>query len=267
MIMQGYEDIIYEKEDHLAIITLNRPAKLNAITMPMRKSLLKAFDDVHTDDNVRVLIVTGSGRGFCSGEDVGFQADLLVQPFEKQSRRLKLQNAYELGPILPTIWKPVIAAVNGVAAGAGLSIAAESDIRIASEQARFSSIFVRRGLIPDNSLTWFLPRLVGLSKAYEMMWTGDMIDAKEALRIGLVSRVVPHDRLMADAKELANRIAEGPPMAIELTKHAVQRALGSDLGSQLEHEWWTQQVCMASEDHAEGVKAFQEKREPRFKGS
>jgi enoyl-CoA hydratase/carnithine racemase len=163
--------------------------------------------------------------------------------------------------------KPVIAAINGVVAGGGMSFAMACDIRIASDRARFSQIFVKRGIIPDNGSTWLLPRLVGMAKACELIWTGDIIDAAEGERIGLVSRVVPHDDLLSVVRELATRIASGPPITVQLAKHALyQGALTTDLHSQMELELHHNAICSTTEDRKEGMRAFIEKREPIFKG-
>jgi 2-(1,2-epoxy-1,2-dihydrophenyl)acetyl-CoA isomerase len=177
------------------------------------------------------------------------------------------RGVWDLTAAICNLPKPVIAAVNGVTAGAGFSVALACDIRIASDKARFSQIFVKRGLIPDSGATFFLPRIVGLAKACELVFTGDMIEAAEAERIGLVSRVVPHDELMNVTWELAERIASGPPITIQLSKMALHRgSIATSLEDQVDHENYVQQMCFATEDFIEGVKAFIEKREPIFKG-
>jgi 2-(1,2-epoxy-1,2-dihydrophenyl)acetyl-CoA isomerase len=162
--------------------------------------------------------------------------------------------------------KPIIAALNGVAVGAGLSMALACDIRIASENARFGAIWVKRGLIPDAGATWFLPRVLPYDKAIELAFTGDLVGAREALEMGLVTRVVPHDQLMPEAEALAGKIAKGPSVAIELIKRGFRRSLTNDLKSQLDYETYAQNLCRRSEDHREGVKSFMEKRPPEFKG-
>ena len=261
-----YEDIILEKEGGVAILTLNRPDKLNALNARIMAELASAVTEVDEDDDMKALIITGAGRGFCSGADLtpSTSGERVVP-----GRRLLLEPMGGFGlvaRVLTNTDKPTIGAVNGVAAGAGFSIAAACDIRIASENARFSAIFVRRALVPDSGLTYFLPRIVGISKAVELCITGDMIDATEAERIGLVSRVVPHTDLMKAAKEFAARIAQGPSVAIELAKRAVYKGLENDLATSLAYETWAQNICQQTEDREEGRRSFIEKREPVFRG-
>jgi 2-(1,2-epoxy-1,2-dihydrophenyl)acetyl-CoA isomerase len=261
-----YQDIILEKEGGVAILTLNRPDRLNALNANIMAEMASAVTEVDEDDDMKALIVTGAGRGFCSGADliptIGGER---VMP----GRKLRLEPLSGLGRIarvLASTDKPTIAAVNGVAAGAGFSIAVACDIRIASENARFSAIFVRRALVPDTGITYFLPRIVGISKAVELCITGDIIDAMEAERIGLVSKVVPYDDLMREVKEYAARIAKGPSVTIELAKRAVYKGLESDLASALAYETWAYNVVLQTEDVQEGRRSFVEKREPVFKG-
>lgn len=262
-----YQDAILEKEEGIATLTLNLPERLNALSPEIREALLRAAEDVAGDDDTRVLIITGAGRAFCSGADVrGLAGQTEIRSGEAGRRGI-------MGPLSLPIWKlsnlekPVIAAVNGVAAGAGFGLAMACDIRIASENARFSSIFVRRGLPVEWGLSHFLPRAVGLAKALEIMWTGDMIDAREAERLGIVSKVVPHDNLMKETRALATKIAKGPPIAIELIKRTVYAGLQSNnLVAQLGYETYAAGVCARTEDFQEGVKAFLEKREAVFKG-
>jgi len=162
--------------------------------------------------------------------------------------------------------KPIIAAINGVAVGAGLSLVLLSDIRLASEKARFGAVWINMGFIPDLGSTYFLPRIVGMEKALDLMLSGEVINAEEALRIGLVGRVIPHEQLMATAKELATKIAAGPSVAVELTKRGLRRALNNDLRTQLDYESYAQNLCRKTEDHKEAVQAFKEKRKPKFRG-
>jgi enoyl-CoA hydratase/carnithine racemase len=193
-----YEDVLFEKEDGVAVLTLDRPDRYNAFSPKMRVSIVRAIDDVANDPETRVLILTGAGKGFCTGFDWMLSGGKLDLSLERPDK-IGLGKRYLGAPIgwialwLRGLTKPTICAVNGVAAGGGLGLALACDILIASEEARFSSAFARRGLVPDSGVTSFLPKLVGRAKALELMWTGDIIDAQEALRIGLVSKVVPHE--------------------------------------------------------------------------
>jgi len=220
-----YEHLTYAKEAHIAVMTLNRPQKLNAFTLGMYQDMLDIIEDAAADETVRVLVIAGTGRAFCVGAD----AKSLEQGFAKELHSKRDDTDSFLTLLLQRMSKPVIAAVNGVTAGGGLDIACACDIRIASERATFSTIFVRRGLLPTLGGTYFLPRLIGIDKACELIWTGNLIDAKEAERIGLVTRVVPHEELEAETRELADKLAKGPPLAIAKSKQAIYRGLTLDL--------------------------------------
>jgi 2-(1,2-epoxy-1,2-dihydrophenyl)acetyl-CoA isomerase len=261
------EEILFEKKDGVATLTLNRPDKLNALTPEMAyENLVGIFNQIKIDDEIRAIIITGAGRGFCSGTDVSAR---LVKRLEKGVEEPRYEMIDLVGGFILNIVdmdKPIIAAINGIAAAAGLSIALASDIRIASEKARFGAIWVRRGLIPDVGATYFLPRIIGLDKALELTLRGDIIDAQEALEIGLITRLVPHDELMSKARELAVKIAKGPAVAIELIKRGLHRSLNNDLKVQLDYESFAQNLCRQTDDHKEGVRSFMEKREPNFKG-
>ena len=261
------EELIYSFKDGVATLTFNRPEKMNACTTAMYNGICQVADEVAADDNVKVLVITGAGRGFCAGSDVGSRLATRAggERLEK-SRREMIQPVGYFGSALHSLGKPTIAAINGVAVGAGLSFALLCDIRIASEKARLGAVWVRRGLIPDVGGTYLLPRTIGLDKALELAFTGDIIDAKEAERIGLVTKVVPHDDLMKVTNELASRIAKGPSVAIELVKRGMYRAAGVDYNAQLDFESYAQNLCMQTEDFKEATTAFGEKREPRFQG-
>jgi 2-(1,2-epoxy-1,2-dihydrophenyl)acetyl-CoA isomerase len=246
----------------VATITLDRPEALNALTVPVKVALREALERLAVDRAVRAVILTGAGRAFCAGQDLAERESPEAAPLD-----VELRERYN--PIilaLRAMGQPVIAAVNGVAAGAGASIAFACDLRIAAEDARFVLAFGRIGLVPDSGATWFLPRLIGQARAAEVMLVGDPISADEALRIGLVSRVVPNDELLTEARALADRIAAGAPMAVALTKGALERAATIDLETALEGEAKLQGIAGASADHAEGLAAFREKRAPRFTG-
>lgn len=262
------EHLIYTKDEGIATITLNRPQKLNAFTSDMYQGILQMIADAAGDDEVRVLVITGTGRAFCVGADVKNLEQGLAKGNPGHVPTDASADAVSQILTLPLqkMNKPVIAAVNGIAAGGGLDAACACDIRIASEKASFSSVFVRRGIVPTMGGTYFLPRLVGLDKACEMIWTGDLVDAEEAQRIGLVTRVVPHDELEAATEELALKIATGPPLAIRESKRLIYHGLNTDLESALREVIKSYMTLGASEDHREALRAFLEKREPVFKG-
>ncbi|MBE0481075.1 MAG: enoyl-CoA hydratase/isomerase family protein [Dehalococcoidia bacterium] len=257
-----YEGLIYRIEDGIARLTFNRPEKLNAFTPSMYMTLIEIFEDVAMNEDARVLVVTGTGRAFCVGADV----KTLEEGFAGKERAARTDSGKILTLLLQKMSKPVIAAINGVTAGGGFEIACASDIRIASEKATFSSIFVRRGLLPTLGGTYFLPRLIGIDRACELIWTGDLIDAREAERIGLVTRVVPHDELEAATGELAEKLVKGPPLAISRAKEAIYKGLSMDLESAVHDVLREVAVLGQTEDHREAVNAFLQKRAPVFKG-
>jgi len=263
--------VVVDKEGHVATLTLNRPETLNAWNRAMEQEALQALEDIRTDTAVRVLILTGAGRGFSSGADISRLARGAERPIEGRpgpgADFARWPGLVKFAHSLRELPKPVIAAINGVAVGAGFSVALACDIRIASDQARFSLIFVKRGLIPDSGATYFLPRIVGTARACELMFTGDYIDAHEAQSLGIVNKVVPHDALMPECIALATRIASGPPMTIGATKAAIYKgAVEADLARQLDLEVYLQAIVVRSEDFKEAVKAYLEKREPEFTG-
>lgn len=263
----SYEAIIVEKTESIQIITLNRPHTLNAWNHQMGIEVTEALNDARSDRDVKVVIFTGSGRGFSSGADMSSLSGIA----EGSPSMAGLVNS---GPSIVSVAlqmrkleKPVIGAINGTTAGGGFGIALACDIRIASDRAEFSQVFVRRGLVPDVGSTFFLPKLIGTEKALEMIFTGDMIDAEKAVEMGLVSRMVPHEELMNESMALAVRIASGPPIAMGLAKRAVyQGHVSSDLPAQLDFELSMNNLCFLTEDFKEGVASFLEKRPPKFQG-
>jgi 2-(1,2-epoxy-1,2-dihydrophenyl)acetyl-CoA isomerase len=261
-----YIDIEVEKKDGIVLLTLNRPDRLNAVTWDSWREITHAVNCLEEDDEARVLVVTGSGRGFCSGTDLVAAAAAGGKAPSGGCRSERLCSRFLATAAIIACAKPSIAAVNGVAAGGGLSLCLACDIRIASQEARFSAIWSRRALVPDFGCSYLLPRIVGMSKALELMYTGEMIDAQEALSIGLVRQVVAADELMPTATALAGRIAKGPPIAIELAKRLAYRGWRQELEAQVEYEEYLQRLCIESEDAEEGVRSFLEKREPVFKG-
>jgi len=258
----NYETIILESKDSVATLTLNRPEKLNALNMKMAEELESAVAEIVKDIDVRTLIITGAGRGFCSGADVGEMAQAAA-PVET---RYWTQRAHKIILALTNLEKPVIAKVNGVAVGIGCSLALSSDIIIASENARFSLIFSRIGLIPDGGSLFHLPRLVGPAKAKELIFTAKMVDAKEAERIGLINKAVPTNKLDSEVNKLAKQLAEGPTVAFGMAKKIINKGLSMDLSSVLECEAFGQTIAGTTEDAREGVMAFLEKRKAEFKG-
>lgn len=265
--MPGNE-ILLEKRDGIAIITLNRPERLNAISPGMGELLESLVESVGKDESVRVLVVTGAGKGFCSGADVGmWEKGADVQEMRgSQTRRTTVESS--TGFILPfrKLGIPVIGAINGTAAGAGFALAMACDMRIASENARFGSLFIKRAITPASGISYILPRIIGTARACEVMFTGDWIVAQEAERLGIVNRVVPHEQLMPATLEFAARLAKGPPIALALTKKVIYEGLDSDLESHLDLETHFQRVCFTTEDFMESVRAFMEKREPVYRG-
>jgi len=265
-----YETIILEVDEGVATLTLNRPDKLNALDPLLLQESARVIRELNDDDEVKVLIITGAGRAFCSGADlvVPIKGTDINQP--GIGRRARIDPFVSFGWLIRQIEgfaKPVIAAINGIAAGGGLAITLACDIRIASGNARFSCVFVRRGLVADCGTTFYLPRMIGVDKALELMWTGDFIDAREAERIGLVTRVVPADELMKVSREFALRIARGPSVSIELQKRLTYEGLkATSVQAQMAHEDFAQHVCYQTEDAREGAASFLEKREPHFKG-
>jgi 2-(1,2-epoxy-1,2-dihydrophenyl)acetyl-CoA isomerase len=254
-----------ETADQVTTITLNRPDKLNAFGGAMREDLLAALRDAELDSDCRVVVVTGAGRAFCAGGDVETMAALQKSGDIGAFRKL-LDTGAEIVTQITTMQKPVIASINGVAAGAGCNLALSCDYRIASDQAKLGETFVRIGLHPDWGGTWFLPRLIGPSAALELMVTGRLVDAEEAVRIGMVDRVVNAAALIVETAKLARAIAAGPPLAIAAIKHALTLSEGNDLRAQLELESEHQLRAFLSKNAEEGMKAFFEKRAPQFEG-
>jgi len=259
----GYRSLLVDKIDGIATLTMNRPEARNALDVPMREELVNALDEIERDAAVRVVILTGAGGHFSAGGDVKTMAARRHTAAEGRAR-VELLNRFVLR--LFNFPKPTIALVDGFAVGAGCNIALGCDMIVASDRAKFGEVFLKIGLVPDGGGTWLLQRVVGLSKAKEMVLTADIIDAAEALRIGLVNRVVPAAELESVTRALAAKIALGPPLAATLAKSLLNRAATVDLAAALEGEAFGQSNAITSEDHAEGVRAFLEKRAPKFQG-
>lgn len=264
--MSDEKILLTEKKNGVGIITLNRPDKLNAFSDELTFQLQDALKEMEKDKEVRAIILTASGRGFCAGQDL--QSRSIAQEMgERPSLGDSIRRRYN--PIvikLRRIEKPIIAAVNGVAAGAGASIAFACDYRIVTDKVNFIQSFTKVGLIPDSGATFILTRLVGLTKAFELMLSADKLSAEEALNLGIINKIVGEDDLMKEAIALAEKLAAGPTKAFGLTKRAVNRAIFDDLEELLEYEASLQEIAGRSDDFAEGVKAFVEKRSPQYTG-
>jgi 2-(1,2-epoxy-1,2-dihydrophenyl)acetyl-CoA isomerase len=257
-----YEDIIVTQKNGVAVVTLNRPEVLNALSVAMREAIGSAFEAFQDDDAVRAVVITGAGRAFCAGGDIK-SFDQLSDSDSRQKIFRLMRRALNA---ITGLEKPVIAMVNGAAAGAGCNIALSCDIIIASEKAIFSEAFVRIGLAPDWAGAYFLSRMVGVHRAKEIAFTGMRMDAGEAERIGLINHVVPHEQLESRTMELAEQLAKSPTKAIGSIKQLIQKASLMDMSSLLDYEAYVQYQLLETHDHKEGVKAFLEKREPEFKG-
>lgn len=257
---QPYETLLHEQDGGVVTLTLNRPDALNALNRQLRADLLSAVNAARKDDATRAVVITGAGRGFCAG------ADLRGGTTEREFRAVL---SAEYNPLIGAIRhlpKPVIASVNGVAAGAGVSLALAADLVIAAEDARFVPAFNRIGLVPDSGLSRTLVRALGRHRAFEILMGERQLGAHEAQEAGLVATVVPADRLADATRELAQRLASGPTRGIGLTKRLLNAAEDAPLSDSLAGEAALQEVAGRTEDHAEGVAAFGEKRDPRFGG-
>jgi 2-(1,2-epoxy-1,2-dihydrophenyl)acetyl-CoA isomerase len=251
-----------EIAEAIATITLDRPDALNALTVAMKGELLAAFRSIARDRSVRSVVLTGAGRAFCAGQD-------LRERLEPNAAPLAVELRERYNPIIRAMRaldQPIVGAINGVAAGAGASLAFACDIRVAAEGASFLLAFGRIGLVPDSGATWLLPRLVGPAKAAELALLGEPFSAADAERFGLVARVVPAETLAEAARDAATRLASLAPKALALTKRALQRSWSVDLDEALEDEAFRQGLAGATADHQEGLAAFLEKRPPRFTG-
>ena len=258
----SFDTIRYEVSDAIATITLDRPAALNALTVAAKEELLAAFSTVGRDRTIRAVVLTGSGRAFCAGQDLKERLEPGAVPLA-----VELRDRYNpLIRAMRALDQPIVGAINGVAVGAGASLAFACDVRIASEDAAFRLAFGRIGLVPDSGATWLLPRLIGPAKAAEMALLDEPLSAEVAERFGLVARIVPPARLAIEARTLAERLALLAPQALALTKHALERTWSLTLDSALEDEAFRQGIAGSTRDHQEGIAAFLEKREPRFSG-
>lgn len=255
----SYKTILLEKENGLRIITLNRPDRLNAINFEMALDLDKVTAEIEEDEEGKVVIVTGAGRGFSAGADIKELAD-------PNAKKLPIDRRYTLLNKLEDLTKPVIAAINGVCNGGGLELALCCDFRIASEAATFGLGEVKIGMIPAAGGTVRLPRLIGAARGKEFLYFGNRVDGQEAYRIGLVNKVVSSENLMTEAKRWAMELAERPPLALQMLKYCVNLGMQMDLLGAINYETKCAAVLMNTEDRLEGIRAFVEKRKPVFKG-
>jgi 2-(1,2-epoxy-1,2-dihydrophenyl)acetyl-CoA isomerase len=261
-----YANMLLARDAGVGTLTLNRPEKLNAFAGDMRRELGDALEELEADASVRVIVITGAGRGFCAGADVGYMAELMAKS-DVESMTALIEAGRRVVTTIRASSKPVIASVNGVAAGGGANLALACDLRIASREAKLGQTFNRIGLHPDWGGTYFLPRLVGPAKALELFWLADVIDADECLRLGLFNRVVAPDALAAETMALARTLAAKPALALSLAKRAVYKSMSHTLPEMLDYELDAQLRCFRSGDAREGITAFTEKRAPKFSTS
>ena len=261
------EVLLVDKTEDVAVLTLNRPEKLNALSGDLRDAMHDAIVDVKADDAVRAVIFTGAGRGFCSGADLTAGGGPEATP----SQNDHLDDLGWVGRQALALYglnKPVIGAVNGVAAGAGMSLALACDVRVGSEKTRFKTVFIERNLSPDSGMSFFLPRIVGYSRATDLIYTSRAVDAEEALRIGLLDRLVEHDDLMESALELAAQMTAWPPLAMRMSKRVLQHNMECDLEAALRFELTSLSFGnRAVNDRRESIAAFREKRKPNYTGT
>ncbi len=261
--MSGYQTILYTLENGVAELTLNRPDSLNAFNDEMAAEVQDALKTAERDSNVRALLLTGAGKGFCAGQDLNAVRE---RPAGHSFRDHLLKTFNPIVAKLASIEKPVIAAINGAAVGAGFGIALACDIRYTSEAAKFRMAFIGIGLAPDSGTSYFLPRLLGLGRALELAYTNELIDAPTALTLGLVNKLLPAADLLPQARALALQLAAGPTRGYGLTKRAMNHAATGTLAEALDYEAHAQDIAGRTRDHQEGVTAFLEKRKADFTG-
>lgn len=261
--MSEFETLLFNVEESVAVITLNRPERRNAMNSELNRDLVNVFTQVAADENVRAVVVTGAGKGFCAGADLTMFQPM---PTPEQVYEIILANYQPMMTTLMEMKKPVIAAVNGVAAGAGASLALACDLRVMAHDASMLMAFSNIALVPDAGATWLLARLVGYSRAYEIAAEGQHVDAEHCLELGLTNKVVPAGQMLEVSMAWAKRLAQRPTLALGLTKHALQFAQLNDLSTTIEYEARLQKQTIPSHDFMEGVMAFMQKRPSNFKG-
>lgn len=258
----AFSEITYNCKNGIATITLNRPESLNALSLSMALEITRALEQARADDDCKVVVITGAGRAFCAGGD--------IKAMQKGMTTVEGRNyVMEAGRVILAmrdLEKPIIAAVNGYAMGAGFNLALAADLIIAVKEAKFGQVFVQVGLAIDAGGSYFLPRAVGLARAKELVFTGRIIDAGEALNMGLINKVIEKENLEEEVFDLATRLAQGPTQALGLAKMLINNGLKADLETALTNEAFVQSICMQTADHREGLAAFLEKRAPKFTG-
>jgi len=260
-------------DDGILILTFNRPDRMNAVNAGINAGIMEAAAETKTSNAVRALVLTGNGRGFSAGADLSSGGPVRSEGSAGESdssRRSQIADKRGPAPVVEALADadvPVIGAINGAAAGAGFGLALCCDIRIASDQARMGTVFVKRGVGPDYGSSFWLPRIVGLPKAFELFYSGELLNAQQALDLGLVSRVVPHDSLMEETLSYARMIVTGPPIGYTYIRRALVQSLDNDLKRQMTLEWTQQSELLGTNDAREGFRAWMEKREPKFRGN
>ena len=262
--MSANDELLVERDGNVLTITLNRPDRMNAISGPMLSALSSTLQEANTDPEVRAVVLTGAGRGFCSGLDL---KDQMSGEGSGARRGFQLFDLHNSPPVvINRMDKPMICALNGAAAGYGMDMALGCDIRIASENAKLGAVFAKRGVLPESGGTWYLPRLLGWAKAAEVAFLGDVLDAEKSLELGLVNRVVKHDDLMTETMKMAHQIAANAPLSVQSTKHMMRLAMDETFEAAVDHVYLQLLPLFQSEDFKEGLSAFAEKRDPEFKG-
>lgn len=259
----SFQELIFEKTEGVGIITMNRPERMNALNRTLILELIQVLEDAAGDESIKVLLLTGSGKGFCAGGDLkGHPSFETTDPLVREGY---IRESHRIVSLIHHSPKPVIAAVNGVAAGAGFNLALACDIRLVSEDAAFTESFIKAGLITDMGGSYFLPRIIGVGRAMEMILTGEKIDAQEAHRIGLVSKVFPSGEMSSEALAYAKELAKGPRQAYRMAKWSIYAGLELDLDAALKHEELAQCLLLGTEDSKNAIRAFAEKKTPVFK--
>lgn len=261
--MSELETLIVEQDGGVLTITLNRPKKYNALTAVVAKELITTYKKAARDESVRCILLTGAGKGFCAGQDLGE----VSERGPDFTLRGHLNETYNpMAAAMRKLEKPIIVAVNGACAGAGFGLALAGDIRFASDRAKFLTAFIGIGLAPDTGVSYWLPRLVGAARAAEMMFTNEPVSAEKAAQIGLINKVIPHNSLVQEATAYAHKLAAMPTKGIGLHKRALNKSLGLDFEKHIDYEGYLQDIAAKTDDYTEGVTAFKEKRKPNFIG-